>query len=211
MTKIKICGLTSPDEAAFVNEIHANFAGMIQFFEKSRRNIPTGEARRIMRNLKPSVKTVAVTVSPTDEQIRIIEDAGFDFIQIHGAFDPARMRGIRIPVIRAFNGTDYSDLSDAVESENVAGILFDAGAPGSGKTFDWSSLDSIDVGNKMKILAGGLNPDNVFAAVRRVRPDCVDVSSGVENDGGRGKNRGKILRFAEEVRRADRERKEAGF
>ena len=202
MTKIKICGLTSGEEAAYLNEAGADAAGFIQFFPKSRRNIATGEARKIMCLLAPSIRKAAVTVSPTPDQIREIERAGFDYLQVHGDISDELLRSVRIPVIRAFNGSTFSTWKHYMDFDNVAGLLFDAGVPGSGKTFDWSALSGIDTGEKLKILAGGLNPDNVCEAVRTVRPDYVDVSTGVERDQGRGKSREKILRFVSEARRA---------
>lgn len=200
MTMIKICGLTSPDEAAFLNEIHADFAGMIQFCEKSKRNIPISRAMEIKRELDPAIRTVAVTVSPTEQQIHAIENAGFDLLQIHGVISDELLTRVRIPVIRAVNGTNYESLAHMLELDPVIGILFDAGEPGSGKTFDWSALEGIDLKGRMKMLAGGLKPENVAEAVRVVRPDVVDVSTGVENETGKGKSREKILRFAAEVR-----------
>lgn len=202
MTMIKICGLTSPDEAAFLNEIHADFAGMVQFCEQSRRNIPISRAREIMKALDPAIRTVAVTVSPSAQQVHEIERAGFDLLQIHGQIRDELLASVRIPVIRAVNGTNYESLDGMLKSDSVIGILFDAGMPGSGKTFDWSALEGIELKGRMKMLAGGLTPENAADAVRIVRPDAVDVSTGVEKDSGQGKSREKILRFAEEVRKA---------
>ena len=86
-TKIKICGLTKEKEADYLNQIHADFAGMVVFFPKSKRNISLDQAKKIKSALLPEIKTVAVTVSPTLAQISQIAEAGFDLIQIHG--DPA--------------------------------------------------------------------------------------------------------------------------
>ena len=83
-TKIKICGLTSPAEARYLNENHVDFAGMVLFFPKSKRNISIEQAKEIMAALDASIKRVAVVVSPTIEQVRQIEAAGFDYVQIHG-------------------------------------------------------------------------------------------------------------------------------
>ena len=80
-TKIKICGLTSPAEARYLNENHVDFAGMVLFFPKSKRNISIEQAKDIMAALDASIKRVAVVVSPSIEQIRQIEAAGFDYVQ----------------------------------------------------------------------------------------------------------------------------------
>ena len=77
----------------------------------------------------------------------------------------------------------------------IAGYVFDAIEPGSGKTFDWKLVDNIPRDEKLLLLAGGLNPDNVRMAIEAVHPDGVDVSSGVENDNGAGKNPDKIHDF----------------
>ena len=82
--KIKICGLTTPQEAQYVNENHIDFAGMVLFFPKSRRNITLEQAKLILDSLSSTVKSVAVVVSPTLEQIKDIQRTGFDYIQIHG-------------------------------------------------------------------------------------------------------------------------------
>lgn len=78
----------------------------------------------------------------------------------------------------------------------IAGYVFDAIEPGSGKTFDWKLVDNIPRDEKLLLLAGGLNPDNVRMAIEAVHPDGVDVSSGVENDDKAGKNPERIRAFA---------------
>ena len=100
-------------------------------------------------------------------------------------------------MIRAFNSAEIDVLP---ESDKIAGYLFDAQTPGSGRTFDWKAMNNIPKTDKLVFLAGGLNPDNAADAVRYINPDVVDVSSGVENDSGRGKDPDKIKRFAEAVR-----------
>ena len=82
--KIKICGLTNPKEANYLNNNHVDFAGMVLFYPKSKRNISLKQARTIQQALNPEIKTVAVVVSPTIEQIQQIEAAGFHYLQIHG-------------------------------------------------------------------------------------------------------------------------------
>lgn len=91
-TKIKICGLTSSAEARYLNENHVDFAGMVLFFPKSKRNISIEQAKEIMAALDASIKRVAVVVSPSIEQVRQIEAAGFDYVQIHGKFRRQRRR-----------------------------------------------------------------------------------------------------------------------
>ena len=198
-TKIKICGLTSPAEARFLNENHVDFAGMVLFFPKSKRNISIEQAKEIMAALDTSIKRVAVVVSPSIGQIRQIEAAGFDYIQIHGEI-PEVEAAIAIPILKAFNVSDMGSYEKYHNDSRIAGYVFDAIEPGSGKTFDWRLVDNIPRDEKLLLLAGGLNPDNVHMAIEAVHPDGVDVSSGVENDDGAGKNPDKIRAFATAVK-----------
>ena len=198
-TKVKICGLTSPAEARYLNENHVDFAGMVLFFPKSKRNISIEQAMEIMAALDASIKRVAVVVSPSIEQIRQIEAAGFDYIQIHGEI-PEAEAAIAIPILKAFNVSDMNSYEKYHNDSRIAGYVFDAIEPGSGETFDWRLVDNIPRDEKLLLLAGGLNPDNVRMAIEAVHPDGVDVSSGVENDDGAGKNPEKIHNFVVAVK-----------
>lgn len=202
-TKVKICGLTSPAEARYLNENHVDFAGMVLFFPKSKRNISIEQAMEIMVALDASIKRVAVVVSPSIEQVRQIEAAGFDYVQIHGEIPGTETEAeaaIAIPILKAFNVSDMDSYEKYHNDSRIAGYVFDAIEPGSGKTFDWKLVDNIPRDEKLLLLAGGLNPDNVRMAVEAVHPDGVDVSSGVENDDGAGKNPDKIHDFVAAVK-----------
>ena len=198
--KIKICGLTSAEDARYVSEAGAELAGMVVFFPKSKRNVSLEKAAEIKAALSADVRTCAVTVSPSVEQVRQINSAGFDYIQIHGALDDDAYEAAEIPIIKAFNVTDISEFDRYRSAEKVCGYVFDAAEYGSGKSFDWALLDGIERDGRAFILAGGLRPDNVAEAIKRVSPDFVDVSSGVENDSGSGKDRAKILDFVKNAR-----------
>lgn len=202
-TKIKICGLTSPAEARYLNENHVDFAGMVLFFQKSKRNISIEQAKEIMAALDASIKRVAVVVSPSIEQVRQIEAAGFDYVQIHGEIPETETEAeaaIAIPILKAFNVSDMGSYEKYHNDSLIAGYVFDAIEPGSGKTFDWKLVDNIPRDEKLLLLAGGLNPDNVRMAIEAVHPDGVDVSSGVENDDKAGKNPEKIHDFVAAVK-----------
>lgn len=196
-TKIKICGLTSPAEARYLNEHHVDFAGMVLFFPKSKRNISIEQAKEVMAALDASIKRVAVVVSPSIEQIKQIEAAGFDYIQIHGKIPETE---VEAPILKAFNVSDIGSYEKYHNDSRIAGYVFDAIEPGSGKTFDWKLVDNIPRDEKLLLLAGGLNPDNVRMAIEAVHPDGVDVSSGVENDNKAGKNPEKIHDFVAAVK-----------
>lgn len=175
---IKICGLTEVKEAEYLNRNHVDFAGFVLFFEKSRRNLTIEQAKPIMAALSTEIKKVAVTVSPTVEQVRQIREAGFDFVQVHGALEP-EIPDV-MPVLKAFNLTDMDRFAEYEKCAGIRGYVFDAAEPGSGKTFDWNLLKELPRGEKLFLLAGGLHAENVAEAIRAVQPDGVDVSSGVE-------------------------------
>lgn len=214
-TKIKICGLTCEEDVDIVNEALPDFAGMVLFFPKSRRNISLERAERLLRRLKMS--GVAVTVSPTVEQVSEIAEAGFTLIQIHAEFDREILKlhcveSGKLRIIRAINSINEESLKEIEyfrDKDEVSMYLFDAAEPGSGKSFDWNSIPGKDELCKPFILAGGLKPETVAEAINRVRPFAVDVSSGVEKDelpsmeaveaGESMKSRDKILSFIHNV------------
>lgn len=204
--QIKICGLTTPTEAEYVNAIQADYIGMVLFFEKSKRNITITRAREIMKPLHSQIKKVAVTVSPTLEQIKQIEAAGFDYIQIHGELKTEIVDKTSLPILQAFNGANKDKFSHIKPEGNIydsiAGYVFDATEPGSGLVSDWDTLKSIPRDEKLFFLAGGLHAGNVAEAIHHVHPDVVDVSSGVEYGDRPGKDPEKIKAFAAAARNA---------
>lgn len=202
MTKIKICGLTTPQEAEWVSKSQVDYAGMVLFFPKSKRNITIEQAKEIMKSMLPQIKKVAVVVSPSALQIKEIQEAGFDIVQIHGQVLPEALETLRIPFFRAFNVDNMKEWERYEAEPKCIGYVFDAVKPGSGETFDWSSIPNLPEDGKPYLLAGGLNPDNVGSAVAAMHPYGVDVSSGVESDSGMGKDPEKIEAFVKAVREA---------
>ena len=211
-TKVKVCGLTREEEAEMLADCRVEFAGMVLFFPKSKRNVTLQQAEKILAALKKYgiSKSVAVTVSPTKEQVEQIMRLGFDYIQIHGTLSDEVHDVLRIPVISAVNVAGETEsirrkLESVLADEKTAGILFDGSSPGAGKTFDWNLLKNIQKTDKLLFLAGGLTPENAAQAVKTVAPDVVDVSSGVEKDVSpcaafAGKDAEKITKFVENVR-----------
>lgn len=199
-TMIKVCGLTEVREAEYLNRLKIDFAGFVLFFPKSKRNISIEKAEEIMKHLDKNIKKTAVVVSPAKEQIIDICNSGFDYIQIHGKIEEEVLKMAQIPVLKAFNVDDMDEFKMYSSNEKIAGYVFDAAQPGSGKSFDWDILSQIERDGKLFILAGGLNPDNVRKAVAAVNPDMVDVSSGVENGDGFGKDILKIEKFVKQIR-----------
>lgn len=192
---VKICGITDVEETEYLNENNVDMAGMVLYFPKSKRNITLEKAKEIMASLNENIKKVAVVVSPSIEQVKSIENAGFDFVQIHKDLPDGFFNETLIDVLKAFNVNDLEELGKYKNIENIKGYVFDAPTYGSGETFDWSLLNNIKRDDKLFILAGGLNGDNVRDGIKAVQPDGVDVSSGVENDNGVGKSREKIREF----------------
>ena len=140
---VKICGITTEEEVNYLNEVQADFAGFVQFFPKSKRNVSIERAKKLMAGLDKKIQKVAVTVSPNREQLRELEEAGFDIIQMHGEIEDELMETCKVPVWKAFNVKDLSEFSHYERMHNVTGYVFDAQLPGSGKAFDWNLLKNI--------------------------------------------------------------------
>ena len=200
MTKIKVCGLTDKKEASYLNAQQVDFAGFVLFFPKSKRNLTITQAKEIMNDLDPAIKKVAVVVSPSIEQIKEIQEANFDIIQIHGSLPDAVLNEISIPILKAFNISDMEHYPIYQKCEKIKGYVFDAQEPGSGKTFDWKLVTNIPRDHKLLLLAGGLTPNNVSQAIAALHPDGVDVSSCVEFTDKPGKDPEKIEQFIHAVR-----------
>lgn len=200
MTKVKICGLKNPTDIKCINTLSPDFAGFVMFFEKSHRNISVQTAQELLALLDKNIKSVAVTVSPTEEQLEQIYDLGFDYVQIHGNITDEVLKNSKTPIIRAINVSGIESIGDIENLDNVKGILFDSAVPGSGKSFDWSMLEKLPKNQKMLFLAGGLTADNVAKAVAQLRPFAVDVSSGVELADKSGKDFELVRTFIENAR-----------
>ena len=194
--KVKICGLTSVEEAGYVNEYGADLAGIVLFFIKSKRNMEIEGAKEILAALRPEIKPVAVMVSPSLEQSLAAQDAGFSYLQIHGEIAPEILEKIRIPILKAYNIHDLEQWEKYKDLPQIAGYVLDAAEPGSGKAYDLEILKNISRDEKLFLLAGGLDAGNVAEAIREIAPDGVDVSSGVEYiDGRKGKDPERIEAF----------------
>jgi len=200
MTKVKICGLKNPTDIKCINTLSPDFAGFVMFFEKSHRNISVQTAQELLALLDKNIKSVAVTVSPTEEQLEQIYNLGFDYVQIHGKISEKLLSECKTPVIRAINVSGIESIGDIENLDNVKGILFDSAVPGSGKSFDWSMLEKLPKNQKMLFLAGGLTADNVAKAVAQLCPFAVDVSSGVELADKSGKDFELVRTFIENAR-----------
>jgi phosphoribosylanthranilate isomerase len=204
MTKIKICGLTREQDALFCADKGADFLGFIfepsspRFIEAERAAAVTATIRA--RENRPRIVGVFRDASP--EYIReIAAVAGLDLVQLHGAETDEDIRAIGIPAIKTFRVGDT--LSDTTAHPSAEWFLFDTyeerRAGGTGRRFDWSLL-AMYGRTKPFLLAGGITPDNVAAAVSLVRPDAIDIASGVEAEPGI-KDVAKIETLFERMRR----------
>lgn len=180
---VKICGTTSEEDALLAVAMGADAVGFV--FAPSPRQISPGTAADIVKRLPREVLTVGVFRDEAPSRVvEIVNTAGLRAAQLHGHETPDQARYVRerVPLlIQAFPAGDPG-LSRVSEYEPDA-LLLDAATPGSGEVFDWSMAEVPD-GIRL-ILAGGLTPENVAAAIAAVHPWGVDVVSGVEASPGR--------------------------
>ena len=191
MTKIKICGLFRPCDIDYVNEAGPDYIGFILNFPKSHRNLTTEQAAELKQRLSPEIKAVGVFVDrDPSEVLSAAEDIGLDVIQLHGHESNEYITGLKektsLPVWKAFKVRSMDDLAAAQESL-ADEVLLDNGY-GTGTVFDWSYAASFE---RPFILAGGLTPENIPDAAETLHPILLDISSGVETD--KAKDRDKIL------------------
>jgi phosphoribosylanthranilate isomerase len=198
---VKICGVTSEEDALLAVAMGADAVGFI--FAPSSRQIAPQKAADIVKRLPTEIVTVGVFRFETRQRIvDIVHQTGLRAAQLHGHESPADSRWVRarVPlVIKAFASGDPG-LDDA-DDYGADAILIDSAVPGSGEVFDWSLAEGAP-SNRKVILAGGLTPDNVADAVRRVRPWGVDVATGVESAPGR-KDARKLRAFIQTARLAE--------
>ncbi|MDW7650798.1 MAG: phosphoribosylanthranilate isomerase [Bacillota bacterium] len=199
MTRVKICGVKTVEDALFCVKAGADAIGLV--FAKSPRQVSLDTARRITDALPPFISRIGVFVDTNrDEVERIARFCGLTTLQFHGSEDAGYCSSFAIPVLKAVQVRSAVDLEGLSEFPAAAFVL-DAYHPqiagGTGRTFDWTLVRT--QASRPFVLAGGLTADNVTEAVGLVRPYAVDVSSGVETDGK--KDRKKISAFIQAVRR----------
>ncbi|KWT75940.1 phosphoribosylanthranilate isomerase [Candidatus Magnetominusculus xianensis] len=201
MTRVKICGITNIKDALAAVEFGADALGFV-FYAKSPRHVTPETAAGIIDCLPPFITTVGVFVDETEKEINCIrQKAGIDVVQLHGT-EPPEMTVLWSKVIKAFRIRDFTDL-EPLSKFNCSAFLLDAYSEdsfgGTGKLFNWEiALEARQFGNI--ILSGGLNPDNIEAAIRKVSPFAVDVSSGVEAAKGK-KDHAKLRQFIERAKK----------
>lgn len=182
MTKIKLCGLTRSGDIEAANQLLPDYIGFV-FAAKSRRAVTAETAAALKALLRPEIRAVGVFVDEQPEAVAALLNNGtIELAQLHGHEDEDYLRRLRALtdrlLIQAFRIASAADLQRA-EASSADAVLLDAGA-GTGTVFDWTLLRNT---SREYFLAGGLNAENVGAAIRTLHPAAVDVSSGIETDG----------------------------
>ncbi|HEX9506689.1 MAG TPA: phosphoribosylanthranilate isomerase [Acidimicrobiia bacterium] len=200
---VKVCGITNEEDALLAVALGADAVGFV-FAPGSARKVMPETVGEILHRLPPGVITVGVFRDERRERVvELVNTLGLGGAQLHGREPLSDVRWIRkrVPfVIQGFAAADPAIA--AVANGPVDIVLLDADEPGSGTAFDWALADVVPAGVRL-LLAGGLNAENVSAAIRRVRPWGVDVSTGVETLPGSGrKDARKLRRFMEAARLA---------
>lgn len=197
---VKICGITTIEDAKVVAEAGADFIGFV--FAPSKRRIQPVDAKIIARQLDPSLKKVGVFVNESIENMKqIAETVGLDYIQLHGDEPKEIAAALPLPVIKAFSIDQVT--ADNLHAYPCEYFLIDSPGDkyrgGSGRTFDWTTLEELGIDLGKCILAGGLSAENVKEAISIANPSGVDVSSGVETNGN--KDITKIKQFVHHAKR----------
>ncbi|MBQ4170592.1 MAG: phosphoribosylanthranilate isomerase [Ruminococcus sp.] len=200
MTKIKLCGLSRIEDIEAANMLKPDFIGFV-FASKSKRRVSHLKAAELKSKLNPETKAVGVFLDDDLDTVGALMNLGIvDMVQLHGSEDEeyiAKLRAITDkPIIKAFIINNENDVRLAEES-SADYILLDGGK-GEGRAFNWKLLEEI---KRPFFLAGGLNTDNAEAAVADLHPFAVDVSTGIETDGVKDKE--KMTAFVAAVRKGE--------
>ncbi|MFP4057070.1 MAG: phosphoribosylanthranilate isomerase [Candidatus Brocadiia bacterium] len=203
MLRVKICGITRPEDAEAAADAGADAIGLV--FAESPRRVTEDQAAEVLAALPPYVAPVALFVdAPAEHVRRLCRSLGIRTVQLHGDEGPELARQLEgLCVVKAFRIRREADV-EAIAGYPAAAYLLDSKVAGrrggTGVAFDWDLALRAKRHGRI-ILAGGLGPENVAEAVRRVRPYGVDVSSGVEAEPGR-KDGAKVRAFVAAARAA---------
>jgi phosphoribosylanthranilate isomerase len=204
-TRVKICGITNLADAQAAIEAGADALGFI-FYEKSPRRMTISTVAKISKQLPPFVLRVGVFVNASEELVtRAIGECGLSLLQFHGDELPEFCTRFSLMSIKAFRIRDAESLKELPKYPTEAWLLDACSAEnlgGTGEKFNWDLAVEAQKFGKPVFLAGGLTPENVAAAVRKVQPFGVDVSSGVESSPGK-KDHAKVKAFIKAVQSAE--------
>jgi len=205
-TRVKICGITSIQDAHNVCAAGADSIGLV-FYEKSPRNVSIAQAKEICDSLPPFITCVGLFLDASSDFVNsILAEVKLDLLQFHGLETPEFCDSFSRPYIKAIGMKEISsedEFSQATKQyTNAKGFLVDSHstgkAGGTGNTFDWKNVPQLQ--QKPIILAGGLNPENIGDALQQLDLYGVDLSSGVESQAGI-KDPEKIKKLMNEVYR----------
>jgi phosphoribosylanthranilate isomerase len=205
-TRVKICGLTRPEDAASAVELGADAVGVV--FAASPRQVEVAQAVRVLENVPSYVQRVGVFADQPAELIReAVQMCRLDWVQLSGDESPELASSIDAPIMKAIHVRDAGDVEMRRGYPADAFLLdappIDGQMGGTGSAFDWSKAEDLPWPLRQVVVAGGLDAGNVGLAIERLRPGGVDVSSGVESSPG-VKDAEKIEAFVLAVREADR-------
>lgn len=191
--RIKLCGMFRDCDIDYANEAQPDYIGFIVMFPKSHRNIDLETAKRLKSRLDPRIKSVAVSVNaPIEDFARFANEGVADLLQLHGNENAeyiARLRElVSVPLIKAVKVTSPEDIEQA-QMLGADFLLLDNGT-GTGQSFDHTLIERAEIRQPF-FLAGGLTPENLRQAALKIKPYGVDLSSGIETD--RVKDREKML------------------
>jgi phosphoribosylanthranilate isomerase len=205
--QVKICGITNSEDARVAVEAGADAIGLI-FYKGSKRCIDEQRAGDIIAHVPPYTSINALFVNPTEAEVRkVLSTVAVSQIQFHGEESSAFCEQFDRPYVKSIPVVDAARMKVLIaDHANARAYLFDTHVPGehggTGKTFDWTKMPEKNIGHR--ILAGGLDTENVAKAIRIARPDAVDVSSGVESQPGI-KNHETLERFIAAAKLAGRD------
>ena len=199
--KIKLCGLMRPCDIEAVNELQPDYIGFV-FAKKSRRYVSPEKAEKLKAMLAPGIQAVGVFVNEEPAQIVSLLEAGtIDVAQLHGQEGEREIRRLRELtdhlLIQAFRIDTEQDVERA-NASTADYVLLDSGAGGTGTVFDWDLLQAI---RRPYFLAGGLDTENLGTVKAKLNPYGIDVSSGIETDGYKDKE--KMTAFVAAARKED--------
>lgn len=209
-TRVKICGITRPDDARLAAHLGADALGLV-FYAGSKRAVSSEQAQQIRAVMPAFVALVGLFVNPTQKQVEsVLSDVHLECLQFHGDESPEFCASFAVPYLKALRMSPaLPSAADVLEVINhyptASAILLDAWDPlqagGTGKQFDWSLAAQCVQQSKVPIiLAGGLDADNAALAIKQVRPWALDLSSGVESEPGI-KDPQRLTAFFDEVNR----------
>ena len=205
--QVKICGITLIDDALAAADAGADALGLI-FYEGSPRGIDVEQAREIARAVPPYTTVTALFVNPERSLVeRVLKAVPISQLQFHGNESAEFCRGFERPYVKSIAVSTDNEMQQVIREHWASrAFLFDTLVPGkhggTGKTFDWTKIPKKNVGHR--VLAGGLNAENVAEAIRIGIPEAVDVSSGVESSAG-VKDHDLVRRFIAAAKQAGKE------